>query len=387
VGSPFLIFEFWDVALFPLIPHRTGGGVSFSRRSLAFCQRAGISEVEKGLCAGILKKAGRYNILLTGNAAGTTMKAMSPTIFEDIGQRKISRASDIIAIAANSCDYSERLSTKKLQEEEESLSLAILTMYILNGEILRHDPTAGEHSVGNICEFLKHNTLDIEPPLEEKGLTFIKHCRFPIVALSRAGIETKGIIWKLGKKIDTSRFSWALREGTNGRRLEHKALRLLVNRLLDGDDKTYKALADRLTNFLKKTAPEGYVEDWTWKHIMHMMAINVARAIQGGKQLQLGSVYCDREYSPYTAIFVKDETDRRGNECFAFTSWDCAREVTKGNSLESSCSKYASLEVDYHHSIIEQPRVVPQRWINGLCFFSNTDAKMVTVPWPKSIGG
>lgn len=367
------------------------GAVDFRKEATRFClafrQRTRISEEEKSLCAEILKKAGKYNILFPRNTVGRTLKAMSPTIFEDIRLRNVSRTPDLLAIAANSCDYSERLNTKKLQEEEESLSLAILTMYILNGEILRHDSTAREHSVSNIFEFLKHNTLDIEPPLEEKGLTFIKHCRFPNVALSRAGIETEGIIWKLGKKIDTRHFSWTPQKEINSRRLEREALWLLADWLLDGEDKTYKVLAGSLIDFLEKIEPEGYVEDWTWRHIMHTMAISVARAIQGRKQLQLGSVYCGEEYSPYTAIFVRDRTDRRGNECFAFTSWACAKEVTKGNLLESSCSKYASLEVDYHHSMVEPLRIVPQRWINGLCFFSNTDANEVIVPWPKSIGG
>jgi hypothetical protein len=367
------------------------GAAGFRREATRFClafrQRTGISKEEKSLCAEILKKAGKYSILLRRNNAGKTLKAMSPTIFEDIRQRNASRTLDILAIAANSCDYSERLDTKKLQEEKESLSLAILTMYILNGEILRHDSTAGEHLVGNICELLRHNTLDIEPPLEEKGLTFIKHCRFPNVALSRAGIGTEGIIWKLGKKINTSSFSWTPQEGIDSRDLGHEALWLLVTWLLGGEGRTYKVLAGYLTNFLEKTAPEGYVEDWTWRHIMHMMAISVVRAIQGGKQLQLGSVYCGGKYSPYTAIFVRDGADPMDNECFAFTSWACAKEVTKGNFLENSCSKYASLEVDYHHSMVEPPSIVPQRWINGLCFFSNTDANKVTVPWPKSIGG
>jgi hypothetical protein len=54
---------------------------------------------------------------------------------------------------------------------------------------------------------------------------------------------------------------------------------------------------------------------------------------------------------------------------------------------QSSCSKYAYLEVDYHYFVAELPRTVPQRWINGLCFFPNTDANEVIVPWPKSIGG
>ncbi|KAF2175605.1 hypothetical protein K469DRAFT_702140 [Zopfia rhizophila CBS 207.26] len=382
-----------------------------TRFCLAFRQRAGISEEKKSRCTRILKKAGKYNILLPRITAGRALKAMSPTIFEDIGRRNILCISDILAIAPNSCDYSERLNTKKLQEEDESLSLTILTIYILNGEILRHDSTAGKHFVGNICEFLKHNTLDIEPPLEEKGLTFIKHCRFPNVAFSRAGIKTEGIIWKLGKKIDPSQIPWNLRKPTNTRHfsrelcekinrhhswepsrnrldyVEHKVLWLLVDWLLYGEDRTYKVLARFLIDFLENIAPEGYVEDWTWQHIMYMMAISVGRAIRNRRQLHLGSAYCGKEYSPYTAIFVRDRADWQDDECFAFTSWTCAKEVGKGKLLESSCSKYASLEIDYHDSMAGPPRVVPKRWINGLCFFSNADANEVIFPWPKSTGG
>jgi hypothetical protein len=86
------------------------------------------------------------------------------------------------------------------------LSLPILTVYILHGGILRHNSTAGKHFVGNIFKFLKPSTLNVESPLKEKGLTFIKHCRFPNVALSRADIKTKGIIWKLRKKINPRQF-------------------------------------------------------------------------------------------------------------------------------------------------------------------------------------
>jgi len=333
--------------------------VNFRKESTRFClafrQQTGISEEEKGRCAEILKRAGKYNILLPQQTAGRTLKGMSPTIFEDIGQREISCPWDILAIAANSCDYSERLNTQKLQEEEESLSLAILTIYILNGEILRHDLIVGKHLDGNIFEFLKHNTLDIEPPLEAKELTFIKHCRFPNVELLQAGIRTKGIIWKLGKKINTGDFCWTPQEEINSRRswknslssLEREALWLLYEEI-----KTYKELADSLSDFLKN-ATERYVGEWTWRHIMHTMARSVARAIKGGKQLQLGCVYNDYRRSPYTAIFVKEHTD---NRCFAFTSWTCAEEVTEGIFPESSCSKYASLEVDYHHSIAKPPR-------------------------------
>ena len=80
-------------------------------------------------------------------------------------------------------------------------------MYLINGEILNHESAPGKYPRGNIFEFLKHNNLDIEPPPGEKGLTFINHCRFPNVELSKVGIGTQGIIWKLYRRIDPSYFS------------------------------------------------------------------------------------------------------------------------------------------------------------------------------------
>ncbi|ERF74440.1 hypothetical protein EPUS_06618 [Endocarpon pusillum Z07020] len=390
------------------------GAVEFREEATRFClafrQRAGVSEGEKNKCTEILKKAGKYNILLPRNTAGMTLEAMSPTIFEEIGRRNMEYTSDILAIAPNACDYSERLNTNKLQQERESLSLSILTLYVLNGEILRHNSPPRKHFIGNIFEFLKHNTLNVELPLEEKGLTFIKHCRFPNVTLSRAGIKTKGIIWKLRKKIDPHHFSTMgriinkchlhpkIREKINRHHYwehsrkcldyyEHQALWILVDWLLYGESRSYRVLARFLMDFLENIAPDGYVEDWTWKHIMYVMAISVARAIRDGRQLRLGCVCCDDKNSPYTAIFVRDRVDRQSNECFALTSWAPAKEITQGNLLLSSCSKYTSLEIDYNGSVDGPPRAVPKRWLNGLCFFSTTDAEEVVIPWPRSIRG
>ena len=164
---------------------------------------------------------------------------------------------------------------------------------------------------------------------------------------------------------------------------EYQALWTLVDWLLYGEGRRYRVLARSLVSFLEEIAPEGYVEDWTWKNIMYMMAISLARAIQDGRQLHLGGICRSKGNSPYTAIFVTDEVDWQANECFAFTSWTYAKETTKGELLASSCSKFASLEVDRYDPLDGSPRVVPKRWLNGLCFFSTIDAKEVVIPWPK----
>ena len=85
--------------------------------------------------------------------------AMSPAIFKDIGRRRISDSWILLPIVCNSCDYSERLDTRKLRERQledgGGLSLAILATYIRNGEILLHGSTQGRCFDGNVFEFLE----------------------------------------------------------------------------------------------------------------------------------------------------------------------------------------------------------------------------------------
>lgn len=378
---------------------------------LAFLQQTGISEDDRSRSTEVLKKAGKYNILLAQNNLGRTLEAMSPVIFEDIGRRKITDSWDILAIACNCCDYSKRLDTWKLQQQQQedgrSLSLAILTTYILNGEILRHDSTCGESLDGNVFEFLKQNTLGIDPPLErEKGLTFIKHCRFPDIVLSDYGMETEGIIWKLGIEIELPH--WFVRQSapqwprekfrkyrpseTSGFRYyldndEHEALWHLVDWLRNGENRSYAPLVNSLSDFLENIAPEGYDDDWTCRHVMSMMAISVARAIQENKQLRLGCIDRKEEHSSYSAVFVRDATHSHDDECSVFTSWTCAEEIVEGDFLATSCAKYASLEMELLRPKSHRSTIKPRRWINGLCFFSNADARRVIIPWPKSITG
>jgi hypothetical protein len=377
---------------------------------LAFLRQSGISEDYRSRIAEILKRAGKYSILLTQNNLVRTLEAMSLVIFDDIGRRNITDVWDILAIACNCCDYSKRLDTRKLQQQQwkdgSSLSLAILTTYILNGEILRHDWTSGEYFNGNIFDFLKQNTIKIDPPLgKEKGLTFIKHCRFPDVVLFSYGMETTGIIWKLGVEINLPH--WFVRQSApqwlrkkikkyypwkpSGFRYrldnhEYEALWRLVDWLRNGEKRSYEALASSLSDFLEDIAPEGYDDDWTCRHIMSMMAVSVARAVQENKPLRLGCIDSGKR-SSYSAIFITDTTYSRDNKSYVFTSWTCAEDIAEQDFLVTSCAKYASLEIEPPTPKNHPPMIKPLQWINGLCFFSNKHARRVIVPWPRSIAG
>lgn len=177
---------------------------------LAYLRRAKLPPIERRRCRYVLDKAGRYGILLTQNEQEKSLVSMSPTILREIGARDIKFIADVLAIAANSCGYSQRLDLDKMNRSRTSLSLAILTPYVLNGEILA--PCSASLNVvlaGDIFQFLSKSALRLEPPLglQQRGLTFAKHCRFMNVKLSRKGIGTNGIICKLKKPINAMRYA------------------------------------------------------------------------------------------------------------------------------------------------------------------------------------
>jgi hypothetical protein len=132
---------------------------------------------------------------------------MSPTIFSDIGNRGITDPEDILPIAANCYGYTSRLDTKMLRKKRCSLSICILALYLLNGEILGNEDDKISLSE-NIFRFLERGAFhSFNPPVEAKRLTFMKSCRFVNVKLSEDGIQTSGWLWKLHKTIPTSQLN------------------------------------------------------------------------------------------------------------------------------------------------------------------------------------
>ncbi len=223
---------------------------------LAFSSEAGEKRQDHcAKCERILKRAGKYNVLYRyGGLAGhgPARKAMSSSIFADIGSREISKASDILAIAANCCDYSVRLSTKSLCDTSCSLSVSILALYLLNGEIIMNNQHDKSLLSRNIFNYLALENFD--PPVESKELTFMKNCRLVNVRLSQSGIVTSGRLWFLGKGINTGKFAsippserdspnglnryqrWRLRQlSSELRKQRHKKLAVELDKYLSGD--------------------------------------------------------------------------------------------------------------------------------------------------------
>ncbi|KAH9909316.1 heterokaryon incompatibility protein-domain-containing protein [Xylariomycetidae sp. FL2044] len=182
---------------------------NFRRRATEFClayrkKHAGAG-ARVDACNQVLRRAGKYNVLLREDYPAMISRAMSPTIFADVGARDIKEESDRLAIAANVCGYAARLNTSALNRQRSSLSLAMLALYLVNGEILENDPegggAGGSPDRDDVYAYLARQSLSsFRPPVGE-ALTFIKSCRFVDPVLSRAGTHTTGHLWKLGRVI------------------------------------------------------------------------------------------------------------------------------------------------------------------------------------------
>ncbi|KAI0600776.1 heterokaryon incompatibility protein-domain-containing protein [Biscogniauxia sp. FL1348] len=360
------------------------------------------SPASASICDRILKIAGKYNILLQEEGwfgLNFISRSMSPTIFADIGKRGILKESDRLAIAANCCGYTTRLETPALNKNRKSLSLSMLALYLLNGEIIDNDPKRCRGTLkDNIYTYLSKQSLrSFESPIS-KELTFIKSCRFIDPILTIEGTQTEGHLWKLGKVIRRRPMK---RE--KFRRLS--PLDILATEL---NFPTYGAshedLAVRLLELTRRTPPSSadgrYQRPWEWRD---WMAAEVQNALLDGCSIRLACCvrpnYGPEEHSPYRAIFVStdDEDDDWADDDpssprYVFTS---TRPAKKGPT--SDIHKHVSLEVDvewpkpaskgddahgHGHGL---PKLYIKRWRNGLCFSEGYHERPVLFPHPPEL--
>jgi hypothetical protein len=335
-------------------------------------------------CEEILKRACSYKIKFRHPGSGKG-KAMSSIIFADIGRRKITNGEDIIPIAANSCRYSVRLAHKRLLATGHSLSLCILALYLLNGEIVKNDERDETLSSRDIFGYLEAQSLDnFNPPVGDGELTFIRNHRFVNVRLSHDGIVTTGLLWTLYKVIETKSFTtigdFGDERSPGLTKCERARLQQLVSEL-EKQKSTYLSLLINLEKYLKadeSTRP--------YRTYMDSMAKGIAKAIEQRKTLKLGCL-TGRKNS-YQGIFISNSDQKSQKELsYVFTAWK-PRKEPDDMSWSSNLDNYVSLNVDVIGDTIQNPpRLRIKEWINGLCFFFGTTQYDVVFPWHTSLIG
>jgi hypothetical protein len=351
------------------------------------CLNNGDFEWQAGrmICKRILKIAGKYNIMLrySPDVEGDgTCKSLSSIIIADIGLRNIKVEPDILAIAANCCEYPVRLNTKALKDNPYSLSLCIIALYLLNGEILLNDDDDKVDLTGNMFDILKHQSLIVEAPVEKRELTFTKYCRFVDVKFSLDGIITTGHVWTLYRRLDTRVIPFDRSEPTN-RWLsqEQYILQQLVSELRKEE---YEPLAVYIEDYLSTENQNSRDRSMFFKK---RMADEVVQTIIDGGTLHLGALLSD-DYSPYRGIFIGDTAGEQGpRESYAFTAW---RQGNLSDDVfrERDIDQFVSLEVNrLSYSKIGTQTLTIKRWMNGLCFFNGLPKRDVIFPWPAFLKG
>ncbi|KAI0890635.1 uncharacterized protein GGS22DRAFT_151454, partial [Annulohypoxylon maeteangense] len=372
----------------------------FRRRATEFCLEYRKRSKDKIICDRILRTAPKYNVLLKEESPppgfGSISRSMSPTILSDIVSRDIGKESDRLAIMANCCGYNTRLDTNSLNNDSSSLSLSILALYLLNGEIIENDPKQpSQGTLGdNIHEYLSKQSLSsFRPPVDE-GLTFIKSCRFVNPVLTLEGTQTTGHLWKLGKVIRCKPLK--LQKYNRVPPLEQLATDLQFRTF----GKSYPEMAVRLIYWARDDSSpyrsNHRSRRWRW-HVR--MTNKIEEALLEGKAIRLGCLVHPRQGAkdiPYTAIFVgdgKDDWEDETVERYAFTS----SRPAKFNSLVE-IDKHVSLEVAVEwpkqdaseKPVSSLPKLYIKRWLNGLCLdglsiFEESPSRPVLFPWPRAL--
>ncbi|KAL7912606.1 hypothetical protein GGI35DRAFT_440691 [Trichoderma velutinum] len=338
----------------------------------------------------VLLATGRYTEVLRESTA------MTPTIVADVEARGLLKPWDRFAILANCCQYPIRLDYEALIKQRRSLSLSVLAMCLLNGEIL-------DNSNGNLepvttlttSDFLKRMLFKAfsAPEDETKRLTFNKGCRLTGVKLTADGILTKGHLWKLGRVIDPSRFRKKLPwiDNPDGRLTlnQRKRLLQLVFRL---NDLKHSVIAKHIDEYLVTDAKSDITEKYTsfTKKYLHHMAAELATAIKARRKLRVGGIWNSTGQStPDRAIFVWSDKDEEENDAhplpaFVFTSaWyrDPGSKTHEANDIDRHVSLEVSLEGPLGGSGVPHLRV--RRWLLGMAFFDGCPRTEVVFPWPR----
>jgi hypothetical protein len=363
---------------------------------LALCRC--IDKAGQDRCNLILKQVRRYSFLYRSKyiaGPGSMVKAMSPAIFEDIHIRGITVPSDILAIAANCCRYLTRLNSEELNLIKASLSIAILTLFVINGEILRHDIPQNTILNQTVFECLSTAKLVIQPPVPAGELIFIKMCRLPAVSMKPEGLMTRGVLSRLDKKIKVKvppsdlDLYWKtinviqMNTLNDAERLLLRALIAYLKTIKEGGD----ALHTKLKEFLKEQdaqmAAGRSAQFWSLPHISVMMAKAICRAIAEGRVLWLSRLHVPGKWTPWLGIFIPDDPlDVSRVVSFAFTARETKPEFKdRGAKLARKNAWVTSLEVRIGPT---SDQITPKRWMNGINFFNNKEhIRNLLMPWPK----
>lgn len=356
---------------------------------LAFEKTESASEDQ---CQEVIRRAPKYTILLQQrdkHGHRSTPASMSPRIISDVSARGLKTIWDRLAIISNCCQYTVRLDSTSLSSYEPSISLSILGLYLMNGELLSNHPKDAIHAETagrlNVEEFIalqsyKGYSSSLSDP---SFLTFNKGCRLFQAVITQMGMQAKGYVWRIQRTLPAEWFFGTLpweAPSTNGLDLTtRRRLKQLADVLKLRDE---NFLAQELIQFLSREAKASSTGTFAMRWMRDMAECLVA-AIDNKQALFIAQLIrgTERQLSS-GAIFIADVAGNPSPR-FVFTSFwpERPREDVDNNDLD----RHISLVVDFQGNSPNTPRLFTKEWIHGLCFYKYCSPREVVFPWPKSI--
>ncbi|KAH7243971.1 heterokaryon incompatibility protein-domain-containing protein [Fusarium solani] len=369
--------------------------VNFHEQATMLCLAYQSHQPPPPYLGNILSRAGKYTILLQSGDLGCDDSApvsMTPQIIEDVTGRELDRDWDRLAIIANCCQYINRLDSRELQQSGYSLSLSLLTLCLVNGEILSNHPAegvnAGAARAAPFTDILHMHFFDgLECPEPTGKLTFNKGCRFSSVILAEEGVKTEGHLWRLDEEIPTNGFHrhvWHKRTKRNRPGRQRRALRPLRWLAFQAANRRLRILSERLHSIVDLHHPATFAAEWQKR-----MATKIEEAIYRGKTLCTATLLGPGPRG--VAIFIiesgEDGSERKLKSGYVFTSFQPERRDSEG-FYYNDIDRHVSLEVDCFDLEMQYgqcPKLFTKRWIHGLCFFHGCSPRHVVFPWPASL--
>lgn len=349
-----------------------------TRFCLAYTRKQG-ERWQKGkqVCERLLTVAGQHktiNEYRKQNEIGHKTTALTWHIVRDLYHRGLNDRWEILGIIANCCGYSYRLDSQALKEEKYNLDAAVLTLILLNGEILRNDDTpyaTQETSFFDLTDRLRFQ--DFDSTVDTKEYTYLKRCRFRNVELCPHGIRTMGCIWYLKSRFvvpATENFKPVIIDFQDTRLDAHEVEQLnALRKCIEG---TYRDLAAQIGDFVDRAQEESLDP---YEQVMVVMAKNIVRHIQRGHSIAIGSLLTSRKrYGAFAAPMTSSH---------CFTAWQ-PREYSDKLKADRYLEKVVSLEVDLGEITKDVPLMTIRKWVAGLHFADRTDQKEALMPWAAS---
>jgi hypothetical protein len=322
-------------------------------------------------CSKMLKRFARYEVQYHFQH-DAKRKAMSPRIFADIQRRGLENPFDRLPIVANSCNYAIRLVSPNMLYSGHSVELCLLTMYLLNGEIMRNDRQIRklpmDMDISNYMQYISFNKFD--PPVKKKRLSYLKACRLHHVSLHHEGLLTKGFLWNVTRTLLPAR--WARCPRKSRKNHDFGLNDFQRDRLFQLADVLRKSSCRMLAADIERYLVDDMIREkpTAAKRHMDIMAESVVEAIRTGIPLQTAGT---RSSGNSCGVFVGVQDSSMG----MFTSWHAGVDVD-GRWRES----HVSLGVEVL-DIKVTPLLATVTWVNGLVFFKQSEQTAMMFKWPR----